>query len=62
MRKWVRDSDIFVREAVGAKRIIVAYTNFPVGAIHEYLISQMCSPAAYCVARQWSIVMMVDRT
>jgi hypothetical protein len=62
MRKWVRDSDILEREAVGAKRIIVAYTSFPVGATHEYLMSQMCSPAAYCVARQCSIVMMMDKT
>lgn len=50
-----------MRDAVGAYMIIVVYVNLPVIENHEYFISQACSPVAYCVERQWRVVIMMDR-
>ena len=47
IRRYVSDREILVREAVGAKRIMVAYVNRPVMETQANLTSQAWSPVAY---------------
>jgi uncharacterized protein (DUF2344 family) len=62
IRRYVKQREILVSEAVGAKRTIVVYVSRPVIEVQEILRSHACKPVAYCVERQCKRVMTIEKT
>jgi hypothetical protein len=62
MRRYVKQRDILVSDAVGAKRTMVVYVSRPVIDVQTILRSQACKPVPYSVERQWRRVITMENT